>query len=345
MKKRWIWIAVIACLVCAIVLFVVMVSQANKGAAQRPSASASQGAEASPSASQVPAEPVSAEDAAYAYGVVVGNAGVLDMADWANVQQVVAGYEAWMDGDETTMTRERALAIFEAYDAAEDKEAADIFAALAAEGKSSLEDTLSAKDLASYALGVAQGGNTQSDYALLFTGVDPAHVALTKQALRAVLLTNDATMDIATAQAKVSGRYQQHQEELAQQAKEEGAQFLAENKTKQGVQETASGLQYKVEKLGDGEKPTTSDTVRVNYEGTLLDGTVFDSTYARGQSAEFSLEGVIAGWAEGLPLMPVGSTYTFYIPYDLAYGEAGNSSIPGYSTLIFKVELLEIVKE
>lgn len=122
-----------------------------------------------------------------------------------------------------------------------------------------------------------------------------------------------------------------------------GQAFLASNATAEGVQTTASGLQYKVEVEGTGAKPTASDTVTVNYEGTLVDGTIFDSSYARNQPVTFPLNQVIAGWTEGLQLMSVGSTYMFYIPADLAYGAGGRPPvIPPNSVLVFKVELLDI---
>jgi FKBP-type peptidyl-prolyl cis-trans isomerase len=125
--------------------------------------------------------------------------------------------------------------------------------------------------------------------------------------------------------------------------KEEGEKFLAENATKPGVKVTPSGLQYKVIEQGKGPKPNATQTVEVHYEGTLIDGTVFDSSYERGESISFPLNGVIKGWTEGLQLMPVGSTYMLYIPYDLAYGERGaGASIPPYAALIFKVQLLGI---
>jgi len=126
-------------------------------------------------------------------------------------------------------------------------------------------------------------------------------------------------------------------------AMEEGRQFLEENAQREGVQVTESGLQYEVIKEGRGAKPTATSTVKVHYEGTLIDGTVFDSSYQRGEPIEFPLNGVIKGWTEGLQLMPVGSKYKLYIPYELGYGERGaGQSIPPYATLIFTVELLEI---
>jgi FKBP-type peptidyl-prolyl cis-trans isomerase FkpA len=128
---------------------------------------------------------------------------------------------------------------------------------------------------------------------------------------------------------------------LCQKVKQ-GENFLATNKNKAGVKTTASGLQYEVVKLGTGPKPVATDTVVVNYKGTLLDGTEFDNSYKRGTPISFPLNGVIRGWTEGLQLMPVGSTYKFYIPYSLAYGMNDNGPIPGGSVLLFDVELLEI---
>jgi FKBP-type peptidyl-prolyl cis-trans isomerase FkpA len=121
-----------------------------------------------------------------------------------------------------------------------------------------------------------------------------------------------------------------------------GAAFLAENITKEGVQVTASGLQYKVITPGTGAKPAASDSVEVNYRGTLLDGTEFDSSYSRNSTASFALSGVIAGWTEGLQLMNVGSTFEFYIKPELAYGPGGGGPIPPNSTLVFTVELIGI---
>ena len=126
--------------------------------------------------------------------------------------------------------------------------------------------------------------------------------------------------------------------------KEDGEKFLAENAIKEGVITTESGLQYEVIKMGKGKKPAATDKVRVHYHGTLIDGTVFDSSVERGEPTEFGLNQVIAGWTEGLQLMPVGSKFRFYIPQELGYGSRNAGSIPPYSTLIFEVELIKIVK-
>ena len=126
--------------------------------------------------------------------------------------------------------------------------------------------------------------------------------------------------------------------------KEEGEAFLRENATKEGVITTESGLQYEVIKMGKGKKPAATDRVKVHYHGTLIDGTVFDSSVERGEPITFGLNQVIAGWTEGVQLMPIGSKFRFYIPQELAYGDRNTGTIPPYSTLIFEVELLDIEK-
>lgn len=126
--------------------------------------------------------------------------------------------------------------------------------------------------------------------------------------------------------------------------REAGEKFLAENKTKEGVQVTPSGLQYKVIKQGKGAVPTTADKVSVHYRGTLIDGTEFDSSYKRNKPTEFGVTQVIKGWTEALTMMPVGSKWELYIPQELAYGSRNQGQIKPFSTLIFEVELLDIVK-
>lgn len=123
-----------------------------------------------------------------------------------------------------------------------------------------------------------------------------------------------------------------------------GNAYLEENKTKEGVKVLPSGLQYKVIQEGTGEKPTVNDKVKCNYRGTLIDGTEFDSSYKRGKPIEFGVKGVIKGWTEALQLMNTGSKWELYIPANLAYGERGRPSIPPNSTLVFEIELLEVIK-
>jgi len=145
----------------------------------------------------------------------------------------------------------------------------------------------------------------------------------------------ELSMELSNVEAKKA-------EEDSFQTLEEGVSFLEENGRKENVITTESGLQYEVVTLGDGPMPTEASTVSVFYEGTLIDGTVFDSSYETGDTVSFPLNGVIPGWTEGLQLMPVGSTYKFYIPSNLAYGSSATGPIPANSTLIFKVELLEV---
>ncbi|PTQ89609.1 FKBP-type peptidyl-prolyl cis-trans isomerase [Agitococcus lubricus] len=145
-------------------------------------------------------------------------------------------------------------------------------------------------------------------------------------------------------EAKVRKEATERQEKAAAEAVTKGATYLAENAKKAGVKTTASGLQYEVIKEGTGAKPVATDTVKVHYEGKLVDGTVFDSSIKRGEPVSFPLNQVIAGWTEGLQLMTVGSKYRFVIPANLAYGEQGGGQIPPNSVLTFEVELLEITK-
>ena len=139
-------------------------------------------------------------------------------------------------------------------------------------------------------------------------------------------------------------RQQAEAAERGKVARSEGEAFLNRNKLRPEVTTTASGLQYEVVKQGSGRQPKASDTVRCHYEGTLIDGTVFDSSYRRNQPAEFGLRQVIAGWTEGVQLMKEGSIFKFYIPYNLAYGERGaGADIPPYAALIFTVALIKVL--
>ena len=156
-------------------------------------------------------------------------------------------------------------------------------------------------------------------------------------------------MDLVKAQAYSNEKMKEIKDRVLEtnfgENRKAGEQFLAENKNKEGVVTTASGLQYKVITMGKGEKPTENSQVKVHYRGTLIDGTEFDSSYARNEPATFRANQVIPGWTEALQLMPVGSKWMLYIPQELGYGnrEAGDVIKP-FSTLIFEVELLEIVK-
>lgn len=156
----------------------------------------------------------------------------------------------------------------------------------------------------------------------------------------------EGLMGKSTLEADSAMKVAEQQFEYQQlQLKKEQTAFLAEYEKQPGVKKTESGLLYKVVRQGDGALPVDTSKVDVNYEGKLIDGTVFDSSYTRGKSAQFGVTQVIKGWTEALKMMPVGSEYELCIPYDLAYGERGNRNIPPFSTLIFKVELLGIVEK
>lgn len=194
---------------------------------------------------------------------------------------------------------------------------------------------------ASYGIGLQMGQQLADNP---FDGLDIAAVAA---GLAAAFYGDEPEVSedqIRAAFEVISARMQEVQAEQAKLAAGAGDAFLAENAKKAGVTVTASGLQFEVLVQGDGEKPTRSSTVRTHYHGTLIDGTVFDSSYNRGQPAEFPVGGVIAGWTEALQMMPVGSKYRLYIPHQLAYGERGaGAAIAPFSALVFDVELLAIV--
>jgi FKBP-type peptidyl-prolyl cis-trans isomerase len=180
-----------------------------------------------------------------------------------------------------------------------------------------------------------KGANLDIDRDALFSSISDAldgkESRITPAEMQATMMkTQEAQAGKMGAEGKVN--------------KEKGDQFLAANKSKAGIKTTASGLQYEILTSGKGKSPKASDTVKVHYKGTLIDGKQFDSSYDRGQPAEFPLGGVIRGWTEGLQLMKVGGKTRFFVPAELAYGEQGRPGIPPNSTLIFEVELLEISK-
>ena len=178
---------------------------------------------------------------------------------------------------------------------------------------------------------------------------DEIDVATVVKALEASLKGDKTMLNDAEAMAvrkefmeKLRGRQAAKMKEAAEANQKEGEAFLAKNKNKPGVKVTASGLQYEVVKQGTGPKPKATDIVKVDYTGTKIDGTKFDSSIDRGQPATFALNQVVPGWTEGLQLMPTGSEYKFYIPSKLAYGERGPGPIGPNATLIFDVKLLAI---
>ncbi len=199
-------------------------------------------------------------------------------------------------------------------------------------------------DSASYAIGIANGSMFKQNLDGMPGG--PVNVDDLLAGFEAALKndTTGAKMTMEEAQTFLNTYFVEAQAKEAQKSKEEGEKFLAENKTKDGVITTESGLQYKVETEGTGAKPTKEDKVKVHYTGTLLDGTKFDSSVDRGEPAEFGVTQVIPGWTEILQIMPVGSKYTIWVPSELGYGERGTRGIKPNSTLKFEIELLDIVK-
>lgn len=198
-------------------------------------------------------------------------------------------------------------------------------------------------DKTSYALGLGIGSQLKS------MGAEALNIDDFAQAIKDSI-AEKTQMTAAEAQEIVQQFFAEQEKqqrakaaELGKVAKEVGEKFLAENAKNDGVTVTASGLQYSVIKEGTGKKPKATDKVVCHYEGTLIDGTIFDSSIKRGEPATFPLNMVIAGWTEGLQLMAEGAKYRFFIPYNLAYGEAGAAgSIPPYAALIFDVELIEV---
>lgn len=195
-------------------------------------------------------------------------------------------------------------------------------------------------DKLSYAWGLAMGQQ------LLGMGVKNLKVDDYMAAVKAVLEGAEPALPLEEAQTLINEYLQNLEAEATKAAKEAGEKFLADNKTREGVKVTASGLQYVVEKEGEGAQPTAEDEVTVHYTGRLLNGQVFDSSVQRGEPATFPLNRVIPGWTEGVQLMKEGAKYTFFIPSDLAYGPQGiPNAIPPHSTLIFEVELIKVIKK
>lgn len=194
-------------------------------------------------------------------------------------------------------------------------------------------------DSASYMIGISIGYNLKDQK------VPDVNVDLIAKGI-AEVLNNDSTVTVQEAQTFLQAYFTEVREKEAIINKDEGLAWLDNNKDKPGVTVTESGLQYKVIQEGTGNSPTVTDKVKCHYEGRLLDGTVFDSSYERGQPAEFMLRGVIRGWTEGLQLMKEGGKYELYVPSDLAYGPRGGGKLIGpNATLIFTIELLEILPE
>lgn len=195
-------------------------------------------------------------------------------------------------------------------------------------------------DRLSYAWGLAMGKQLQA------MGVETVDSESFKDGVKVAFDGGEPAMPLEEAQKLINDYLENLAKKAEAAARAEGDAFLAENGKKENVKTTASGLQYVVEKEGEGAQPTAEDEVTVHYTGKLLNGTVFDSSVNRGEPATFPLNRVIPGWTEGVQLMKEGAKYTFFIPSDLAYGPNGVPNvIPPHSTLIFEVELIKVNKK
>lgn len=195
-------------------------------------------------------------------------------------------------------------------------------------------------DKLSYAWGLAMGKQLQA------MGVKEINSEDFKDGVKVAFDGGEPLIPVEEAQKIINDYLQDLEKKAEAQARKEGEMFLAENGKKENVKTTASGLQYVVEKEGEGAQPGAEDEVTVHYTGKLLNGTVFDSSVNRGEPATFPLNRVIPGWTEGVQLMKEGAKYTFFIPSDLAYGPNGVPNvIPPHSTLIFEVELIKVNKK
>jgi FKBP-type peptidyl-prolyl cis-trans isomerase len=215
-----------------------------------------------------------------------------------------------------------------------------LLAVMALHARAIQEDVKKADEKAkvSYAFGMVIGSDLEG------AGVELDYAAFA-EGLRAKVENGERPFSDDEAMEIAQGALQKAMEKKAQENREKEAQFWAENNNRPEIRSTPSGLQYEVLTGTEGEKPSPGDMVKVHYEGALTDGTVFDSSYARNEPAEFGLDWVIPGWAEGIQLMSIGSKYRLFIPSDLAYGAEGAARvIPPYATLVFTVELLEIIK-
>ena len=190
----------------------------------------------------------------------------------------------------------------------------------------------------SYALGLGIGQQLKS------MNIENFQVSEFARSIEEVMAGKETEMSAKDAQVLLNEYFQKKQEEEAQANIAQGKAYLEENGKREGVITTKSGLQYEILTEGTGNSPKATDKVRCHYEGRLTDGTIFDSSYQRGEPADFGLNQVIAGWTEGVQLMKEGAKYRFHIPYLLGYGERGaGASIPPYATLVFDVELIKVL--
>jgi FKBP-type peptidyl-prolyl cis-trans isomerase FklB len=211
-----------------------------------------------------------------------------------------------------------------------------LFSCNGQKGKSSAS-LKSKEDSVAYSIGISIGTNMKKDE------IDKLNVDLLVQGMRETLRGDSTVIDNGAALNIIQSYLTDKQKMKTEAAKEEGRKFLEENKKKPGVKTTASGLQYIVMKEGTGQMPVATDTVVIHYHGTLLDGTIFDSTIDRGQPAEYAVNGFIQGWIEALQMMKTGSKWKLFVPSELAYGERQmGPHIKPNSTLVFELELLKI---
>lgn len=190
----------------------------------------------------------------------------------------------------------------------------------------------------SYALGLGIGQQLKS------MNIENFDIKEFSRSIEDVMAGRDTDMTAREAQVMLSEYFQKKEKEQAEENIAKGKAYLEENGKREGVVTTTSGLQYEVLTEGTGKSPKATDKVRCHYEGRLTDGSVFDSSYQRGEPADFGLNQVIAGWTEGVQLMKEGAKYRFHIPYLLGYGERGaGASIPPYATLVFDVELIKVL--
>ena len=190
----------------------------------------------------------------------------------------------------------------------------------------------------SYALGLGIGQQLKS------MNIENFDIKEFSRSIEDVMAGRDTDMTAREAQVMLSEYFQKKEKEQAEENIAKGKAYLEENGKREGVVTTTSGLQYEVLTEGTGKNPKATDKVRCHYEGRLTDGTIFDSSYQRGEPADFGLNQVIAGWTEGVQLMKEGAKYRFHIPYLLGYGERGaGASIPPYATLVFDVELIKVL--
>ncbi len=212
-----------------------------------------------------------------------------------------------------------------------------LFVSVITFSKTQAQSLKTALDSLSYAIGINVGDNIRNQK--LSVNAD-----ILAKGIKDAMANNKGIMTSESSSAFIQSYFQRESEKVGIENKTKGEAFLAQNKTKPGVTTLNSGLQYKILKTAEGPKPAASDRVKVHYHGTLIDGTVFDSSVNRGEPATFGVTQVIKGWVEALQLMTVGSKWTLYIPSELAYGMQAPPTIGPNQVLIFDVELIEIVK-